>query len=148
MDRNVVIGIVVVLALAVLGWWYWAFMAPIAQAPVIMEEEGMDNAAGAPSLVGTWKSAEDERFVRAFNADGTVVDTYEGMPEATATGTWSFITDLPQELPGIEAVPGTRYVKIAFPEEVLYFAIAEHTETDLAMIYLSGNGTLEFTRVQ
>ena len=70
------------------------------------------------------------------------------MPEATATGSWSFITDLPAELPGLEAVPGTRYVKIVFMEEVLYFAIANHTETDLAMLYLSGNGTLEFTRVQ
>lgn len=146
MDRNVVIGIVVVLALLVLGWWYWAFMAPIAQAPSMPAEETAGESV--PVLVGTWQSKEDPRFVRIFNADNTVVDTYEGMPEATTTGSWAYITDLPTELPGLEPVAGTRYLKIEFAEEVLYFAIANHTETDLAMIYLSGNGTLEFTRVQ
>ena len=148
MDRNVVIGIVVVLALLVLGWWYWAFMAPIAQAPGMPAAETVTEGESVPVIVGTWQSTEDPRFVRTFTADNTVVDTYEGMPEATATGSWTFITDLPTELPGIEPVAGTRYLKITFAEEVLYFAIVSHTDTTLAMMYLSGNGTLEFSRVQ
>lgn len=148
MDRNVVIGIVVVLALIVLGWWYWAFMAPIAMAPGQPEPMPAAEDDRVQVLVGAWQSTEDARFVRTFNADGTVADRYTGAPDATVTGNWSFVTDISAELPELQPVEGTRYVKIEFPEEVLYFAITNLTETELSLMYLTGNGILEFTRVQ
>jgi hypothetical protein len=39
MNRNVIVGIVVVLALVVVGWWYWAMMVPAQAVPGDMSEE-------------------------------------------------------------------------------------------------------------
>lgn len=151
MNRNVIVGIVVVLALVVVGWWYWAMMMPTQ----VMPEEMSPEAAGGEvstvqsslDLSGTWRSKEDARFVRVFNVDGTITDRYEGDESATVTGTWNVVEDPATERPELEINGDVQVVRVQFAEEVLYFAIANLTETDLSMIYLSGNGSLEFTRV-
>lgn len=152
MNRNVVVGIVVVLALAVVGWWYWAIMMP---AQVVPEEMAPEGAGGEISTVqssmdlsGTWRSKEDARFVRVFTSDGTITDRYEGEDSATVTGTWSVVEDPASERPELVVNGDVQVIKVQFAEEVIYFAIAALTETDLSMIYLSGNGSLEFTRIQ
>lgn len=152
MNRNVVIGIVVVLALAVVGWWYWAMMVPV-QAPAAIPAE--DAAAGGDvstvqsvmELSGTWRSKEDPRFVRIFTTDGSVTDVYEGDESATVTGTWSVVEDPATERPELPAIENTQVIKVQFDEEVMYFGISLLTESDLSLIYLSGNGSLEFSRV-
>ncbi len=153
MNTKVVTGIVVVLALLVVGWWYWAVMAPAALAPTENNpEESVNGVAiseenASTMIVGTWRSTEDANFVRSFSSDGTVTDSYEGIADATVTGQWSFVTDLSQEPASLPVVKDARVLKIEFPEEALYFAITGLSETDLSMIYLSGNGVLQFTRV-
>ena len=156
MNTKVVTGIVVVLALVVLGWWYWAYMTPSAMTPAgeaPAPEESVNGAAmsdadAGTALAGVWQSAEDARFTREFRADGTVIDRYEGTDGATISGTWSFVADPASEQAELPVVKDAKVVKVQFPEEVMYFAVTEISATSLSMAYLSGNGSLEFSRVQ
>lgn len=101
-------------------------------------------------IAGTWVSTTDSQFVRTINADGTVVDTYEGDEAATMTGTWSWVDDVsvePVELPSVEN-QGT--IKMEFgDEDALYFAVTpDSTASELSLIFLTGNGVLTFTRAE
>jgi len=153
MNRNVLVGIVVVLALGIVGWWYWAMMMPVQDVPAQVSDESVNEVAATDEetsreLAGTWRSKEDARFVRVFRADGTITDLYEGDDSATIMGTWNFVDDPSKEQAELPVVKDAKVIKVQFPEEVMYFALTTLTSTDLSMIYLSGNGSLEFTRVQ
>lgn len=152
MNRNVILGIVIVLVLAVLGWWYFAMMQPEAEAPMPQENTSADAGAEAapseeaPQLAGVWRSTQDANFVREFRADGTVIDTYEGDDSARTQGSWNFVADPAREQPELPPTDGP-VIKIAFSEEVLYFSLLEVTVTDLSLIYLGRGNVLSFTRV-
>lgn len=150
--------VVAVLAIAAaLGWWYWSSMQPDAEMPTgtateTAPEESVngiaaDSSVTANKLVGNWESKDDAKFTREFTAQGTVTDRYDGSLESTISGKWSFVADPSKEQAELPVVKDAKVIKIQFPEEVLYFALTDLTETDLAMIYLTGNGTLRFTRI-
>lgn len=152
MNRSVVIGIVVVIALAVLGWWIFAFMMPAPGAPLNTETVSEDvtgpNAEEPFSLSGTWRSTQDPRFVRVFAADGSVTDYYEGEESATTMGRWNVVEDANAEQAEFATLSGMRTIKIEFPEEVLYFAVVTLTDEKLELSYLARGNTLSFTRVR
>ncbi len=150
MHRNVVIGIVVAIALLVIGWWYWAFMMPVESplSPAAETEVTVRPTDEAFSLAGTWQSTDDARFVRTFSGDGSVTDRYEGDASATVSGNWNVVEDPSREQAELPDVSGMRVIKVQFPEEVMYFAILELSTTELSMSYLGGNGsTLSFRRI-
>lgn len=154
MNRNIVIGLSVALALiAVAGAYYFLMPKPETAQEDPAPSESVNGVAvpdeeTAISLEGTWKSTEDARFTRTFTASGAVTDRYAGNDDATISGTWSFVSEPGKEQAELPAVKDAKVLKIQFPEEVMYFALTDLTETDLTMIYLTGNGALQFTRVK
>jgi len=162
MSNKVLIGIVVLL---LAGGAYWLYTdsqkqneaSKLAQSLTAQDTNSMqvggEVAPGNdPAMNGTWKSKEDAKFTREFNADGTVTDRYEGDASATMTGTYLFVdasveTDIP--VPAVN-LSGTKVIKTTWPDgTILYFAVQSVTATDLALINLSGRGNiLSFTRVQ
>jgi len=115
---------------------------------VVITENVLETEEQKDLLVGAWRSVDDSRFTRVFSDEGTVVDEYEGMPEARSDGTWRrFSTQDPEEVP-FTLMPQIEYVRIAFAEEMLYFTVTEVTPSRLELVYLGTGETLQFERVQ
>jgi len=155
MNKNVTIGIVVVLALLIVGWWYWAMMMPKQESETLSPNPSESiNGVAVPSeqasieLSGTWRSTDDARFIREFKSDGTVIDSYEGDEGATTQGSWNFVEDPSKEKAELPVVKDAHILKLQFPEEVLYFALIDLSDTNLTLSYLSRGNTLNFTRVK
>ncbi len=152
MARNILIVVILVVSLVAIVFGYLA-LAPKALAPMPAPEESVNSVAVSDedtsvSLAGTWQSTDDSKFVRTFTEAGAVTDTYEGDDEATTVGTWVFVTDPSKEQAELPAVKDAKVIKIQFPEEVLYFALLDLSETNLSLSYLGRGNTLNFTRVE
>ncbi len=100
-------------------------------------------------IVGTWRSTEDSKFIRVFNADGTTEDRYEGDPSATMAGEWNIFTSTNPD-PGYdrELATDTTYLKIQSQYEALFFRVLSVSDTNLELSYLDRGNTLSFTKVQ
>lgn len=150
MNKSVWWLIGVLIVLAGLAYYFHDNRVILQQAPAMQESAtGAENTQDA--LVGTWRSTQDPKFVREFRADGTVTDSYEGVPSATETGTYASVDASRTKLPvPASALEGMSAIAISFSgEDPLYFSIFTLTDTSLEMIYLSGMGNiLSFTKVR
>ncbi|OGG57722.1 hypothetical protein A2765_06540 [Candidatus Kaiserbacteria bacterium RIFCSPHIGHO2_01_FULL_56_24] len=161
-NKGILIGIIVLLILGT-GYWFYSdsqkqgeanklAQAGSAQDTNSMQVGGEVAPGNDPAMNGTWKSKEDAKFTREFNADGTVTDRYEGDASATMTGTYMLVdasleTDIPVPAANLS---GMKVIKTTWPDgTILYFGVQSLTATDLALINLSGRGNiLTFTKVQ
>jgi len=114
---------------------------------IFSEIEGMSDEKIKELIVGVWESTDDEKFIRTFEQNGVVIDTYEGEDLATSVGEWRILSDLAEEPPTIPLIEGATYLKIIFNEEVLYFTVSEIDEDALQLIFLDRGGALNFRRV-
>jgi len=149
----------IVVAILVLGAAYWFvsdYQKEGADDQRLAEGSATDpksvNNAGIrdPMMSGTWKSTEDAKFTREFEADGTITDKYEGDAEATTVGSWEVVdpnTEIKLPVPPIN-LAGMTVIKTEWSNgEVMYFSINALTDIDLKMTNLSGRGNiLMFTR--
>jgi len=106
-----------------------------------------DDSATKGALLGIWQSDSDALFVRKFAATG-YVDSYAG--EVSSTGEWNFAPadTLPYSSDDIELPTTDSYIVLQdeAETEVLFFKIAEITDSSLVLIYLNRGGVLTFTR--
>ncbi|MES2668069.1 MAG: hypothetical protein V4644_00025 [Patescibacteria group bacterium] len=153
MNRNALIGLVVVLALVIVGLIIaLVLQKPPADAPARAPEATLEETVPpaeqpAVSIAGVWQSTDDSRFVRTFRSDGTVTDRYEGEDALTVSGIWNFVDDPSREQAELPDVEGATYIKLQFPEEVLYFTVTELSASDLSLSYVGRGNTLSFERV-
>ena len=156
MSTKALAGIVVVLVVAGGAYWFYTDYqkeGATAQGSKSMEGQQVGSEVmpgNDPAMNGTWKSNEDAKFTREFNADGTVTDRYEGDAGATANGTWTTVDPAKEaniDVP-LQYLAGMTVVKIHFPEGDYYFSINSLSATNLKMTYLGGRGNvLTFTKV-
>ncbi len=97
-------------------------------------------------IIGTWRSVQDPKFVRRFEADGTVTDIYDG--ENTSTDTWGVAQKQDADtLPEMVAA-GAPYVRLTGDAGELLFTIDYLTADSLEMMYLARGSVLQFERIQ
>jgi hypothetical protein len=109
-----------------------------------------DLATLQPAVVGTWQSLDDPKFTRELAADGKVVDRYEGDESATGRGHWLMFL-------GSAPPPGTTgrafqkdvvYLRIDENGDVLLFALAGLSRSDMKMVYLERGNLMSFVRLK
>lgn len=100
----------------------------------------------AKGLIGSWRSTDDAKYVREFQAGGTVIDRYAG--EIETIGTWQVYTAAAPMVVPFPLSGSSIYLHVALPDTTsgatLNFRIDRLTPQSLAITYLDRGGTLEF----
>jgi hypothetical protein len=103
------------------------------------------------ALAGTWQSTDDTKFTREFDADGKSVDRYEGDTSATTMGHWMlFFGNKPPvgTVGGRAFQPDVVYLRLDQNGDVLLFALAGLSRSDMKMVYLERGNLLSFVRLK
>ena len=131
------------LALALL----FAFPANAADAP---KAALPDLATLKTAIVGTWQSLDDPKFTRELAADGKAIDRYEGDESATARGHWlMFLGSAPPAgSTGRAFQKDVFYLRLDENGDVLLFALAGLSRSDMKMVYLERGNLLSFVRLK
>jgi len=121
---------------------------------------GFGKAAAAPApsitlddvrqaLVGTWQSADDTRFTRELDANGRSVDRYEGDTSATARGEWAVFTGktAPADFAPFKPAPTGVYLELKENDDVMLYAVSAISLSAIDLLFLQGNKTQRFTRL-
>lgn len=156
---KMILAILVVLALGIGAGYYFGYDHGFEEAVQIplddvqKDKKSMQTGTSikpsltvARDIVGTWKSTDDAKFTRQFAADGTLIDRYESNDDAVR-GMWKTFMSADGESVPSELKEGVVYLKIAFPEEVMFFSVPKITADSLEMVYLDGD-VLKFTKVR
>lgn len=104
--------------------------------------------AATENIEGKWQSVDDEKFLRQFQTDGTVTDSYEGQDDTV--GSWVIFTMNSEVETPFTLEPNTAYLKITTEvgaSEVMYYKLTKVTPEELELIYMDRGGVLRFTRV-
>jgi hypothetical protein len=136
--RRVIVGLSLALALYAPAYAADPAPTPVA-APVI------DLAAVKRTLTGTWQNSADTRFTRQFNADGTVIDRYEGDDSATIHGTWIVVKgdSFPLDRRGQKPPPDAVFLQLMQNGDGILLQIAALDPQTLRVVnIISGRDTL------
>jgi spermidine/putrescine-binding protein len=98
------------------------------------------------TLVGSWQSVQDEKFIREFNTSGEFVDIYD--ETLVDQGTWSAFTKNNPIATNYPLKPDAVYLQIIGEETTQQVQLVKVTAQDLELMVLGSNTTLKFTRPQ
>jgi hypothetical protein len=103
------------------------------------------------ALAGTWQSTDDTKFTRELDADGKAIDRYDGDTSATTGGRWTiFFGNKPPAgtTTGRAFQPDVVYLRLDQNGDVLLFALAGLSRSDMKMVYLERGNLLSFVRLK
>lgn len=101
------------------------------------------------ALAGTWQSTDDTRFTRELDADGKAVDRYDGDASATTPGHWTiFFGNKPPAGTSRAFQPDVVYLRLDQNGDMLLFALAGLSRSDMKMVYLERGNLLSFVRLK
>ena len=102
------------------------------------------------ALTGTWQSIDDTKFTRELDADGRAIDRYEGDASATTAGRWMLFlgSKPPVGTAGRAFQPDVVYLRLDQNGDVLLFALAGLSRSDMKMVYLERGNLLTFVRLK
>jgi len=97
-------------------------------------------------LLGTWRSTTDEKFVRIYSEDGTVVDYYDELQTGNR-GRWQVFTD--ENAPATVFFPldaTAIYIRHTGDGGFLHFKVIAITDQELSLIYADRGNVLTFKK--
>ena len=112
-------------------------------------------AAPAPQpLVGKWQSIDDAKSFVEAKADGTWIDTYSGMPDATTISHWLIFNGShpPKESQGqlmAGPIAGQSYLEVKDKDgDYLFYGLDHVDQKALQLTYLGRGNILSYKRVK
>lgn len=100
------------------------------------------------SILGTWQSIDDKKYVREFRKNNVLIDYYDKVQDRdTEWYAFTSETQLHTEVP-YPLQENTVYILIATDHEALFFEVVKVTPEELELIFLNRGGALRFTRVE
>jgi len=98
-------------------------------------------------FTGRWRSLDDSDYEVVKEADGTLVEYYNG--EELSNGSWELLSVLPEgeETPSSAEVFDGSYLKKVLNGETIYYGVLVIEENILSVIYFDRGDTLNFERV-
>ncbi len=153
-----ILSIIVVLALVAGGWYFYNGGTMMQTTENIETSENMEAGSvkqdpaliAGETIIGTWQSTEDPKFVRVFKAGDVVEDMYDG--EVVATGMWvAFVKGIDAPEVPFPLEDNAVYIQATITgsqADTLNFKLTKLTETELELVYLDRGGVLAFTRVE
>lgn len=113
------------------------------------------SVAAAPTaqqlMVGKWRSVDDARAMVEIRADGTWIDSYTGIPSATAASHWLLFSGAhpPKEAAGETLDAKSTYLEVSDKDGgTLFYALDRVDAKSLALLYLDRGNELTYTRVK
>lgn len=100
------------------------------------------------SIIGTWKSTQDPKFVRQFKSDGTVQDSYDG--KVVTSGKWQAFSSVKPLVVPFPVEKGVVYIQMTDGGQsgALDFKVAKLTPESLELVYMERGGVNSFTKVK
>jgi len=113
------------------------------------------SAVAAPTaqqlMVGKWRSVDDARAMIEVRADGTWIDSYTGIPSATATSHWMLFSGAhPPKAAADQTLDAkSTYLEVSDKDGgTLVYALDRVDAKSLALLYLARGNELTYARVK
>jgi len=108
-----------------------------------------ENVSVGASIVGLWRSTEDQKYTSEFGENGSTTEFYEGGENPTSVGTWAMVDEISKNSPDSPDQPDLEgpFLQKIIDGEVYNYIISELTADSLVLIYLERGNTLNFTRI-
>lgn len=105
--------------------------------------------AATENITGKWQSVDDEKFLREFEVNGVVTDSYEDSDDTV--GNWLIFTMNSEVETPFPLEDDTVYLRITTDvgaSEVMYYKLVKVTEDELELVFMDRGGVLKFTKVE
>jgi hypothetical protein len=150
MNKNTGIVVAVVVVLAAGLFYFWPMLSrtpePVVYIPTPSQE--IENSL----MLGVWRSNTDAKFTREIDADGVMIDRYDGISSAGTNGEWSIVDPATETGLSVPSnLTGKAIIKVVWEGgvETTYFVVNDLTTSTMTTTDLTGTGSVTvYTKVR
>lgn len=98
------------------------------------------------TVIGTWQSVDNSKFLREFQSDGTMIDVYDN--QIIDEAVWSPFTKNNPVATEYPLEPGAIYIQTTGKNGIQQMKIVSVASSSLELLYLGQTKTVKFIRLR